>query len=153
MVSVVIDFANMLLVALLVGSMFAVWLIFNPAGLEADLYVALQQQAIRTLNTILPAMGAASIAATVAAAVAGRTDTPRLGMLIVAAACLVASGIVTRFLNQPINAIVMTWSNGAPPNWTSLRDAWWRWHLLRLGFGLAGLSLVTAAMLRRAWPS
>jgi uncharacterized membrane protein len=73
-----------------------------------------------------------------------------LGLLVGTIACLVASGLITRFLNQPINAIVITWRPDAPPaNWTDVRNKWWRWHVIRLLAGLGGLSLLIAAMLRR----
>ena len=42
----------------------------------------------------------------------------------------------------------MTWSAEAPPaNWMDLRDEWWRWHILRTVFGIAGLSLLIVANL------
>ena len=46
------------LAALLVGAMFGLWLILNPAGLAAGVYITLQQQAIRTLNRVMPVLGA-----------------------------------------------------------------------------------------------
>jgi len=150
MLSVLIDFTNVLLAALLVGAMFGVWLFLNPVGSDAVLYVALQQQGIRGLDKTMPALGAATIVVTIVAAVLGRADGTRLGLLVAAIACLVAAGLITRFLNQPINAIVMTWHREAPPtNWTRLRDEWWRWHQFRLVAGLAGLSLLIAATLKR----
>jgi hypothetical protein len=66
MFSIVIDFANVLFAALSVGAMFGVWLVFNPAGLEANFYVALHQQSIRKLNKAMPALGAATILLTIA---------------------------------------------------------------------------------------
>jgi uncharacterized membrane protein len=150
MLSATIDFANLMLAALVVGAMFSVWLVFNPSGLNASLYVALQQQGIRTLNTAMPALGAATVLATLAAAVLGRDDRMRLALLVAALVCFVAAGLVTRFLNQPINAIVITWSSDAPPaSWMHLRDEWWRWHLIRLVAGLGGLSLLIVATLKR----
>ena len=150
MVALMVDFANVLLAALLVGATFGVWLVFNPAGLGANVYVALQQQGIRTLNVAMPALGAGTVLVTVLSAVLAREDRTRLLLLLAAAVCFVAAGLITRFLNQPINAIVMTWALDAPPtNWTQLRDAWWRWHLMRLVAGLAGLSVLIAATLRR----
>ena len=152
MLSAMIDFTNVLLAALLVGAMFGVWLFLNPAGSDAVLYIALQQQGIKGLDTTMPALGAGTILATIVASVLGRGDGTRFGLLIAAAACLVVAGLITRFLNQPINAIVMTWHRDAPPaNWTRLRDEWWRWHLIRLAAGLGGLSLLIAATLRRGW--
>lgn len=71
-------------------------------------------------------------------------------LLLSAAAFLTTAGLVTRFLNQPINAVVMTWSTDSlPANWAQLRDDWWRWHFLRAVAGLVGLCLLLAAMLRR----
>ncbi len=150
MFSLMIDFANVLVAALTVGAMFCVWLVFNPAGLDASFYVALQQQGIRTLNKAIPAIGAANILLTTAAAFLGRDDRTRLSLLIAAIVCFVAAGLITRFLNQPINVIVMTWRSDSPPvNWTDLRDEWWRWHLIRLVAGLGGLALLVAATLKR----
>ena len=148
--SVMIDFTNVLLAALLVGAMFGVWLFLNPSGSDAALYIALQQQGVRGLDKTMPALGAATILVTIVAAVLARADSVRLGLLVTTVACLVTAGLVTRFLNQPINAIVMTWHRDAPPtNWMRLRDEWWRWHLVRLVAGLGGLSLLIAATLKR----
>jgi uncharacterized membrane protein len=152
MFALMIDFANLLLAALVVGALFGVWLFLNPAGLDANSYVTLQQQAIRTMNRVMPALGAATILVTVTAAVLGRDDRARLWFLVAAVVCFVTIGLITRFLNQPINAIVMTWcGDSAPSNWTQLRDEWWRWHLVRLATGLVGLSLLIAATLKRGW--
>ena len=150
MMTLIVDFANLLLASLLVGATFGVWLVFNPAGLGANGYVALQQQGIRTLNVAMPALGAATALVTIIFAVLARDDRTRFLLLLAAAVCFVSAGLITRLLNQPINAIVMTWAVDAPPtNWTHLRDQWWQWHLMRLVAGLAALSLLIAATLRR----
>ncbi len=71
-------------------------------------------------------------------------------VLIVAAAFLILSGLVTRFGNQPINEIVMGWDSARPPaNWTELRDQWWGFHRLRTISGLLALVLVTWASINR----
>jgi uncharacterized membrane protein len=150
MVLTMIDFADVLLAALLVGAMFGMWLILNPAGLAASVYITLQQQGIRTLNRAMPMLGAATTLLTILAAVLGQDHGTRFGLLAGAAVCFVAAGLITRFLNQPINAIVITWHTDAPPaNWAGVRDEWWRWHLLRLVAGLGGLTLLIVAMLQR----
>ncbi|HET8888109.1 MAG TPA: DUF1772 domain-containing protein [Candidatus Angelobacter sp.] len=150
MFSTIIHFADVLLAALLVGAMFGMWLILNPAGLAASVYITLQQQGIRTLNRTMPLLGLVTILFTVLAAVLGRDNSARFGLLVGTVVCFVASGLITRFRNQPINAIVITWHQDAPPaNWTGIRDEWWRWHLVRLLAGLGGLSLLIAAMLQR----
>ncbi|MEO8661130.1 MAG: DUF1772 domain-containing protein [Bryobacteraceae bacterium] len=151
MFSLMIDFTNVLLAALLVGAMFGVWLVFNPSGLDARVYLAIQQQGIRTLHPVLPALGAATTLVTVIAAVLGRDDRTRFELLIAAVVCFVVAGLITRFLNMPINAVVKTWNIDAlPGNWTNLRDEWWRWHFIRLAAGLGGLSVLLVATLRHS---
>jgi uncharacterized membrane protein len=142
-----VRFVLLLLLALLVGSMFGIWVGFNPTGLSATAYVEQQQNAIRSFNTLLPAMGAACIVLGAWLAVAAKE--PRIRWLLIAAvACLVAAGVVTRFCNQPINAVVITWSpQNPPPQWAHLRDAWWHWHIVRTVAAIAGLGLSLAALL------
>src|SRR5437867_3962571 len=115
MFSMMIDFADVLLAALLVGAMFGIWLIFNPTGLAAGVYITLQQQGIRTLNRAMPMLGATTILLTIVAAMLGRDHGTRFGLLVGTVVCFVAAGVITRFLNQPINAIVITWHTDAPP--------------------------------------
>jgi hypothetical protein len=150
MFALTIDFANLLLAALVVGTMFGIWLGYNPAGLSAAVYVSQQQQAIGALNVAMPVLGGITILLTLVAAALTPSDRTRLILLLSAAACFIAAGLITRFLNQPINAIVMTWSADAPPaNWMQLRDDWWRGHVLRMVAGIGGLSLLIAATLKR----
>ena len=150
MIGTIIDFADLLLCGLLVGAIFGAWLMLQPAGHDAAAYIVLQQNAIQALNNIMPALGGFTILITLAAAFEAREDRTRMIMLIVAGACLAAAGVVTRFLNQPINAAVMTWSAGAPPSdWTALRDQWWYWHVVRLAIAMLAFSLIIAAALRR----
>lgn len=150
MLKATLDFASLLSSALLAGAMVGVWLGFNPTGLGASAYVTIQQQAIRRLNRPMPLLGALTVLLTLAAAGSAfdaSQRTPFL-LLIAAAVCFVAAGLITRLLNQPINALVITWSADAPPgNWAALRDRWWRSHQLRTVAGLAGLGLAIAAAL------
>jgi uncharacterized membrane protein len=151
MLASTIDFANLLLGALVVGTMFGIWLGYNPAGLSAVVYVSQQQHAIGALNVVMPVLGGVSVVLTLVAAALAASDRTRLILLLSAAGCFIAAGLTTRFLNQPINAIVMTWSADAPPaNWMQLRDDWWRWHVVRMVAGIGGLSLLIVATLERA---
>jgi uncharacterized membrane protein len=144
----IIRFVLVVLLALLVGTMFGIWVGFNPASLSASAYVEQQQNAIRSLNTLLPAMGAACILLTVALAVLSKGDSRSRYLLVAAAVLMVAAGLVTRFGNQPINAVVMTWSAQAPAeNWVQLRDAWWQWHIVRSLAGIVALALTALAVL------
>lgn len=146
----VLRFVILAMLALLVGTMFGILVGFDPASLSASGYVEQQQNAIRALNTLLPALGAVCIVLTLALAVVA----PRGRSLLVAAALLMlVTAVVTRFGNQPINAIVMTWTVRAPPaNWAQLRDQWWQWHIVRTVTGIAAFLLLVGEALasRRA---
>ncbi len=135
--------------ALLAGSIFGLWLSLDPTGLNAAAYVSLQQQAIRTLNVAMPVLGGLTMLLTIAFTILSRRDGPRFIVLVVATLCLLGAGLITRFLNQPINDIVMTWSPTAPPSdWTQLRDQWWHWHVARMGLSLVALCLLIASVLK-----
>ena len=141
-----IRFVSLLFTSLLVGTVFGIWLGFNPAALTATAYVEMQQNAIRALNVSLPVLGLVCILLTTALAVLTKDDKRARYLLVAAAICLAAAGLITRFANQPINAIVMTWSPQAPAaNWTELRDTWWHWHVLRTIAAIAALALALLA--------
>jgi uncharacterized membrane protein len=143
-----VRFVLLLILALLVGSMFGILVGYNPASLSSSAYVEQHQNAVRSLNTLLPLMGAACIALTVFLALASRTDRRSLILLVVAALLMLVAALVTRFGNQPINAIVMTWSAQAPAaNWAQLRDQWWQWHIVRTIVAVAAFALVALAAL------
>lgn len=146
----IIKWIDLLLMSLLVGTMFGIWLGFNPAALSAQAYVEQQQQMIRAFNDALPGMGFTCIALTIVLAIMTKGDWRSRSSFAVAVVCLIASGLITRFQNQPINAVVITWSADAPPaNWMQLRDEWWRWHVLRTGASIAALSLSLFASIGR----
>lgn len=143
-----VRFVTLLLTSLLVGSMFGVWLGFNPAALSPSAFVEMQQNAIRALNVSLPALGFVCIALTAVLAWLTKNDSIGRYLLVAAAVCLAAAGFITRFGNQPINAVVMTWTPQSPAaNWTELRDTWWQFHIFRTLAGITALGLALAASL------
>jgi uncharacterized membrane protein len=145
----ILRFTALLLTGLLAGAMFGIWLGFDPAPLPAAAHVEMQQLAIRSLNTPMPLLGGACIGLTGLLAVLERHDRRRLALLAAAALLLAAAGLVTRFGNQPINAVVMGWASASPPpEWSALRDAWRHWHALRTAAGVAAFALLIAAVLR-----
>jgi uncharacterized membrane protein len=151
MISEMIDFVDILLAALLVGAMFGVWLLLNSARRIPGLYITLHQQGIRTLNTALPAFGVGSIILSLISALLARGESVGCALLIATALCFAAAGFITRFHNQRINATVITWTSDAPPaNWKEITGAWLKWHVVRLLVGIAGLSLLTVAILRQS---
>ena len=143
-----IRFVLPMLVALLVGTMVGIWAGFNPASLSSSAYVEQQQNAIRAFNVLLPAVGACCILLAVLLAFMSAGDLRSRYLLVAVVALLVVAGLVTRFGNQPINAIVVTWSAQSPAaNWAQLRDEWWQWHVVRSLAGVGALALLVLAVL------
>jgi uncharacterized membrane protein len=141
-----VRFANLVFVALVAGGMFVIWVGYDPATLSPSTYVEQQQNAIRALNVPMPVLGAITVLLTLVSAFLQRGDRKALVLLVAAAAFLIISGLLTRFGNQPINAIVMTWDMARPPaSWTELRDQWWGFHRLRTFSGLIALALIAWA--------
>lgn len=144
----IIRFVLLVLMALLVGSMFGILIGYNPASLSASAYVEQHQNAVRSLNTLFPVMGAISIA--LSAVLAARSGANRRAryLLLAAVLLMLVAALVTRFGNQPINAIVMTWSSQVQPaNWEQLRDQWWQWHVVRTIAAILAFSSVVGAVL------
>ncbi|MCR2822709.1 DUF1772 domain-containing protein [Lederbergia panacisoli] len=151
MVKTIIFSINVFLVALVVGSMFAVWYGFNPNKLSYNDYVVHQQQLINQLNVKLPVLALIAILLTIISAILARGDKKLMVLLIATAIFLIISGIVTRFLNQPINAKVMTWVADKPPsNWMELRADWWKWHIVRLISGIISFGCLIIGFLNRS---
>lgn len=147
MFTAIVRFTSLFLTSLLIGTMFGIWLGFNPAALSPAAFVEMQQNAIRALNLPLPALGFVCILLTVLLAVLTKANPRSRYLLVAAVVCLVGAGLITRFGNQPINAVVMTWKpEAAAVNWTVLRDTWWQLHIYRTvaGIGAWALALLAA---------
>lgn len=141
-----IGFINIMIIALMAGTVFGIWLGYNPAEYSSSTFVEQQQAAIRALNVTLPVLGAIAILLTIISAYLARASSNTLYLLLTTILFLLVAALVTRFGNQPINAIVITWSIQAPPeNWTTLRDSWWQWHIIRTLAMIAALSLILLA--------
>jgi len=149
-----IRFVLLLLVALLVGAMVGIWVGFNPANLSASAYVEQQQNAIHALNVVMPATGAVCIVLALVLALMAAGDPRTRHSLVAVAALLAVAGLVTRFANQPINAIVASWNVQSPAaNWAQLRDTWWYWHIWRSIAGVAALALLILSVLGARRPA
>jgi uncharacterized membrane protein len=144
----IVRFVLLVLMGLLVGSMFGILVGYNPATLSASAYVEQHQNAVRSLNTLFPVIGGICIALTAVLA-AGSGANRRVRYLLVAAVLLMlVAALVTRFGNQPINAVVMTWSTQVQPaHWEQLRDQWWQWHVVRTIAAFLAFSSVVVAVL------
>lgn len=145
-----IRFLNILLAGLVAGTVCGIWLGYNPAGFSAQTYVEQQQNVIASLNTLMPLLGLLTMILTILSAFLQKERGGTFILLLTAAALLLTSGLVTRFGNQPINTLVMTWSkNSVPDNWTVLRDQWWSLHTVRAATSLLAFALIGWAHMRK----
>ncbi|WP_323828176.1 DUF1772 domain-containing protein [Algoriphagus persicinus] len=146
----IIRFCNIVMVALVTGTIFGIWIGYNPKDLSAPTFIEQQQNVILALNTLMPILGLITILLTLTSAFLQRKDKVALSVLLVASAFLIVSGLTTRFGNQPINSIVMTWDMNTPPNnWTELRNQWWIFHELRTLFAFIGLCLIVWTSIKK----
>lgn len=153
MVENIARFLQLVLLALLAGTMFGIWVGFNPMQLSATAYVEQQQNAIRSLNALLPAMGAACIVLTVFLALRSKSHPLSRYMWVATIVLLLVAAAITRYANQPINAVVITWSAQSPPaDWLRLRDQWWQWHVIRTVAAVGALALAVLAALSPRTP-
>lgn len=138
----------LLLLGLVAGSMFGIWRGYDITTYSPATFLDVHQGTVRGLNTLLPAMAAATLALVIVLAVIARTRPLVLGLYLATALAIVAGGVITRLLNQPINDQVMSWTTATiPADWTSLRDSWWTWHQVRLAATLGAQLLLIAGVL------
>ena len=145
-----IRFFNIVMAALVAGTIFGIWIGYNPQNLSAPTYIEQQQNTINALNTLMPILGLITILLTITSAIIQRKNKTTFSLLFLAAAFLIISGFTTKFGNQPINSIVMTWDmNSAPDNWMTLREEWWSFHKIRTLSAFIGLCLIVWASIRK----
>ena len=150
MTTQIIRFLNLLMAGLVAGTLFGIWIGYNPKNLSVNTYAENQQGAIKALNTLMPILGLISVILTVIAAILQKQNQYVFVILIFASGFLIISGLITKFGNQPINSIVMTWSkNSIPTNWTELRDKWWLLHKLRTLTTFISFCLIIWSNIRR----
>ncbi len=137
----------LLLLALVVGTMFSIWRGYDITTYSPATFVEVHQGAVRGLNTLLPALAAASLVLVLILGVMTRNRPAVLGLYVATAVAIIAGGVITRLLNQPINDQVMAWTaTSIPADWTALRDSWWTWHQARLAVTLGAQLLLIAAI-------
>jgi uncharacterized membrane protein len=142
-----LQLVDILVISLVAGSIFGIWRGYNPSTYSAETFVEVHQGAVRGLNVLLPVMGLTAIVLTLLLMFLSRSKARPFRLYFAALLAMVAAGLVTRLFNQPINAEVMGWTADAiPDNWTEFRDAWWRWHIVRLICAVAAAAILIAAV-------
>ena len=143
MVASIIRFLNIVLVALLAGTSFGIWVGFNPKNYSYTTYVEQQQHLVLSLNSLMVSMVIVSTLITIISAFIQRKNKTVFVLLLLAAAFLGSCIFISRFGNLPIQQEILTWkADSYPEHWTLLRDEWWDFHIMRTIVELLALVLV-----------
>ena len=77
-----------------------------------------------------------------------RSGTP-FYLYLLALALIMSGGLITRFINQPINADIVNWSpTSLPDGWQSVRNTWWTFHIVRTISSITAMVLLIIAVLQ-----
>ena len=143
MTTSIIRFSNIILVALLAGTSFGIWIGLNPMSYSVSTYIEQQQQLVDSLQSLLVSLVIIATLVTIASAFLQRPNKPVFIALLLAAGLLISCIIITRFGNLPIQKEMLIWNaNSFPENWTMLRNKWWNFHIMRTVAELIALVLV-----------
>ncbi len=143
MILPVIRFLNIIFAALLAGTSFGIWFGFDPAHYSASTYVEQQQNLVHSLNTLMIALVVIVTAITLISAFLQRKNKAIFIALLLAAVFFISCIVITRFGNVPIQNEMLKWTvDSLPDNWTTLRDKWWSFHIMRAIVELMALFII-----------
>ncbi len=146
----IIRFLNLIIAALLAGVSFGIWIGFNPLSLSPSTYIEQQQNMIGALNLLMITLVFSATVITIISAILQKSNKPVFITLLIAALFFIACIVISRFGNQPINKIIMTWKpDSLPGNLSELRDKWWSFHIMRTIAELIALFLVTLVSIKK----
>ncbi|MEO7444292.1 MAG: DUF1772 domain-containing protein, partial [Ferruginibacter sp.] len=119
------------------------WVGLNPAGYSASTYIEQQQHLVLSLQLLLVSLVIFATLVTIVSAILQRKNRQIFIALIFVALFLLSCIIITRFGNLPIQKEMLIWNaSSIPENWTTLRDKWWTFHVMRTIAELIALVLV-----------
>jgi len=145
-----IRFLNIVLAALLAGTSFGIWIGYNPRHLSVLTYIEQQQNMIRSLNILMTSLVILATLITLVSAIVQRSNRVVFIALVIAALFFISCIVISRFGNQPINNLVMTWTpNSFPDNWDEVRDNWWSFHIMRTLAELIALCIVVWVSIKK----
>ena len=143
MTATIIRFLNIVLVALLAGTSFGIWVGFNPANYSASTYIEQQQNLLVSLNTLMVALVLIATIVTIASAFLQRQNKMAFFALLTAAFFLALCIVISRLGNLPIQTEMLSWNLISPPDtWTEMRDKWWSFHIMRTVAELIALVII-----------
>jgi hypothetical protein len=143
MIASIIRFSNIILVALLAGTSFGIWMGFNPKNYSAATYIEQQQHLVLSLNTLMVSLIIIATLVTIASAILQRQNKTGFIALLFASLFLASCIFISRLGNLPIQTEMLKWNvDSMPNNWAMLRDNWWTFHIMRTIVELIALVLI-----------
>ena len=123
MIISVIRFLNIIVAALLAGISVGIWIGFNPLDLSPSTYIEQQQNTIRSLNVLMISLVVFATVITIISAFLQKGNKENLIVLLIASLFFISCILISRFGNQPINKIIMTWTTDSlPANLSEIRE-------------------------------
>lgn len=137
-----------ILLALIAGRAFWVWLGESPFGMTGATYIAFFQELDKRIALPIAIIGIAGpLLAGVSAAVL-REDRRLFWYLAVACALGIVGVLVTVSFNVPINEQIADWNPAAlPAGYEDVLQVWWTWHIVRLVANLGAMCAAFMALL------
>ena len=125
MIISVIRFLNIIVAALLAGISVGIWIGFNPLDLSPSTYIEQQQNTIRSLNVLMISLVVFATVITIISAFLQKGNKEDFIVLLIASLFFISCILISRFGNQPINKIIMTWTTDSlPANLSEIREKW-----------------------------
>lgn len=139
---------TIVVVGVMVGVEFSVAFVINPIlnGLPEDSGQLGRAHGGRMLGALMPFWYIGSLVLSAAWAIAG-WHHPGTGLVVIAAALLIVSVIMSVLLLVPINNRGKTWTaENRPEDWKEQMNRWDRYHYVRVFVIIAAFALLAAAL-------
>ena len=143
-------FLAALLLALIAGRAFWIWIGENPFDMSGRTYVEFFQQLDKRVAIPIAVTGVGGTALAAIAAVLYRSQRTVSYLLLLAFGLGLVGDLVTLLVNVPINNRLATWDPAAlPADYQDYLRRWWDWHQVRLVAMFTATCSVFVAMLVR----
>jgi uncharacterized membrane protein len=143
-----LEVVTIVVVGLMVGVEFSVAFVLNTilSGLPDDSNQLGRAHGGRMLGALMPFWYIGSLVLSAVWAIAG-WHHPGTGLVVIAAALLIVSVIMSLLLLVPINNRGKTWTvENRPADWKEQMNRWDRFHYVRVAVIIAAFALLAAAL-------
>ena len=143
-----LEVLTIVVVGLLVGVEFSVAFVLNPilSGLPDDSNQRGRSHGGRMLGALMPFWYVGSLVLSAVWAVAG-WQRPGTGLVVIAAALLIVSVLMSVLLLVPINNRGKTWTvENRPEDWKEQMNRWDRYHYARVAVIVAAFAVLATAL-------